>query len=68
MTLNWQDFVALAVVLAAAGYLVRLALSAVSRKSGVRACSSCAGCSSPDGQGSTVGEPLVSIGPTPPKA
>lgn len=65
MSFNWQDLVALAVVFAAAGYLVKLALGAVIGKSGFRSCSSCSGCASAGGNGQEPPPSLVTIGSHP---
>ncbi len=68
MPLGIQDLVALAVVFAAAGYLARLAVGAVRGKSGVRSCSACEGCETAAVNGRGPQEPLISIGPIPPRS
>ena len=62
MNLGWQDVMALGIVLAAAGYLVRLAWTAMTRKSESGCGEGCGKCS----MGSTASrasvEPVVTIG------
>ena len=66
MGFGWQDVAALGIVLGAAGYLVRLAWNAVTRKQGSGCGSGCASCSAQTSPRSGMGEPqpdqVVSIG------
>jgi hypothetical protein len=62
VTLGWQDFVAIGIVLLAVGYLARLALGALTRKEKSGCGAGCGKCSSP--RAATRDEPgqLVEIG------
>ena len=62
MELGWQDLAALGIVLAAAGYLARLAWNAVVRKQGSGCGSGCGSCSARSVANSAVPEEVVSIG------
>ena len=62
MEFGWQDLAALGIVLAAAGYLARLAWNAVTRKQGSGCGSSCGSCSARSAANSAIPEEVVSIG------
>jgi FeoB-associated Cys-rich membrane protein len=66
MDFGWQDLTALGIVLAAAGYLARLAWNAVTRKQGSGCGSGCGSCSaqtiSQSGMQDPKPEQIVSIG------
>ncbi len=62
MDFGWQDLAALGIVLAAAGYLARLAWNAVTRKQGSGCGSGCGSCSGQTAANSTIPEAVVSIG------
>lgn len=47
MDFGWQDLAALGIVLAAAGYLARLAWNALTRKQSAGCGSACGGCPTP---------------------
>lgn len=62
MGFGWQDLAALGIVLAAAGYLARLAWNAVTRKQ-VSGCGpGCGSCSVRSATNSAIPEEVVSIG------
>ncbi len=61
MEFGWQDLAALGIVLAAAGYLARLAWNAVTRKQGSGCGSGCGGCSARSAANSAIPEEVVSI-------
>ena len=66
MDTGWQDLAALGIVLAAAGYLARLAWNAVTRKRGSGCGSGCGSCSAQTSSQSGMRDPkpeqIVSIG------
>ena len=62
MEFGWQDLAALGIVLAAAGYLARLAWNAVTRKRGSGCGSGCGNCSARSAANSASPEEVVSIG------
>ncbi len=62
MEFGWQDLAALGIVLAAAGYLARLAWNAVTRKQGSGCGSGCASCSTRSAANSAIPDAVVSIG------
>jgi hypothetical protein len=62
MNLGWQDLVALAIVLAAAGYLARLARGAFSRKAEAGCGAACGKCAAGPKSSGTGPDPVVSIG------
>ena len=62
MEFGWQDLAALGIVLAAAGYLARLAWNAVTRKQGSGCGSGCGSCSARSAANSAIPEAVVSIG------
>jgi len=66
MEFGWQDLAALGIVLAAAGYLVRLAWNAVTRKQASGCGSGCGSCSTQTSSQSGMRDPqpeqIVSIG------
>ena len=66
MDLGWQDFLALGIVLAAAGYLARLAWNAVTHKQGSGCGSACGSCSAQTSSQSGMRDPkpeqIVPIG------
>ena len=66
MDLGWQDFLALGIVLAAAGYLARLAWNAVTHKQGCGCGSGCGSCSARTSSQSGMRDPkpdqILSIG------
>ncbi|MGA9926733.1 MAG: FeoB-associated Cys-rich membrane protein [Isosphaeraceae bacterium] len=66
MEFGWQDLAALGIVLAAAGYMARLAWNAVTRKRGSGCVSGCGSCSAQTSSQSGMRDPkpeqIVSIG------
>jgi len=62
MEFGWQDLAALGIVLAAAGYLARLAWNAVTRKPGSGCGAGCGSCSARSAASSVLPEEVVSIG------
>jgi len=66
MEFGWQDLAALGIVLAAAGYMARLAWNAVTRKRGSGCGSGCGSCSAQTSSQSGMRDPkpeqIVSIG------
>jgi len=64
MGFGWQDLAALGIVLAAAGYLARLAWNAVTRKQASGCGSGCGSCSVRSAANSAIPEEVVSIGLT----
>ncbi len=62
MEFGWQDLAALGIVLAAAGYMARLAWNAVTRKRGSGCGSGCGSCSARPATNSAIPEEVVSIG------
>ena len=66
MEFGWQDLAALGIVLAATGYLARLAWNAVTRKRGSGCGSGCGSCSAQTSSQSGTTDPkpeqIVSIG------
>ena len=62
MDTGWQDLATLGIVLAAAGYLARLAWNAVTRKRGSGCGSRCGSCSARSAANSAVPEEVVPIG------
>ncbi len=67
MEFGWQDIVALGLVLAAAGYLARLALSAVTRKQASGCGSGCGHCSAQSAANRASPQEIVSITELPAK-
>jgi hypothetical protein len=65
MNLGWQDLVALAIVFAAASYLLRLAWRAVGRKAEAGCGSACGKCPAGTNAASPRPEQVVSIGTVP---
>ena len=61
MDIGWQDLAALGIVLAAVGYLARLAWNAVTRKQGSGCGSGCGSCSARSAANSAIPEEVVSI-------
>ena len=64
MYFGWQDIAALGVVLAAAGYLSRLAFNAVTSKQASGCGSGCGSCSAQSTEQRAIEAKLVSIQPT----
>ncbi len=62
MEFGWQDLAALGIVLAAAGYLARLAWNAVTSEQGSGCGSGCGSCSARSAAKSAIPEEVVSIG------
>ncbi len=62
MNLGWQDLLALGIVLAAAGYLARLAWSAVTRKRESGCGTGCGKCSAGSAGSPSSVKPVVTIG------
>ncbi len=62
MELGWQDFAALGIVVAAAGYLTLLAWNAVARKQASGCGSSCGKCSGKSNAGHIPAGQVISIG------
>ena len=62
MEFGWQDLAAISIVLAATGYLARLAWKAVTRKQASGCGSRCGSCSASAAAGSAIPGEVVSIG------
>ncbi len=59
MVFDWQNLAVLVAVLAAAGYLARLAWQTVARRKAA-ACGGCGSCANADGPGQVVGMEVLS--------